>query len=112
MFELVPKNGKNFFLLYKPQVLHLEATKRVIWYLKGTIDYGIFFWKGRQEKLEGFIDVDWASDQETKDPLLIIYFVLGLVQSFGAICDNQWLFRALQKRSIDLWHKEERILHG
>ncbi len=33
--------------------------------------------------------------KKTEDQLLTIYFVLGLVQSFGAVCDNQWLLRAL-----------------
>jgi hypothetical protein len=50
--------------------------------------------------------------KKIENQLLIIYFILGLVKSFGAVCDNQWLLRALYKRSIDLWHKEQKILHG
>ena len=42
---------------------HIAATKRVICYLKGTLDYGITY--GTAEGLVGYTDADWASDSKT-----------------------------------------------
>lgn len=130
-FELVPKNGRKFFLLYKlqaiyifisvgvlshfmnkPQALHLEATKREIGTLKVQQIMAHSFEKEDRKSLRVSLMLIRLATKKTEDQLLTIYFVLGLVQSFGAVCDNQWLLRALQKRSTDLWHKEQRILHG
>lgn len=38
---------------------HWDAAKRVLRYLKGTSDYGIYFSKN-QEELKGFADADWG----------------------------------------------------
>jgi len=46
------------------QLHHLNAIKQIFKYLKGTIDYGIFYKKGGNIELEAFVDVDWASDIE------------------------------------------------
>jgi len=46
------------------QLHHLNAIKKKIRYLKGTIDYWIFYKRGGNIKLKAFVDVDWASDIE------------------------------------------------
>ncbi len=46
------------------QLLHLNAIKQIFRYLKGTIDYGIFYKKGGNIELEAFVDAYWASDIE------------------------------------------------
>ncbi|XP_047267649.1 secreted RxLR effector protein 161-like [Capsicum annuum] len=40
--------------------MHLKATKRVIKYIKGTINYGVKFQKNLNLKLLGYSDSDWA----------------------------------------------------
>ena len=40
--------------------IHLKATKRILRYVKGTIDYGVKFEKCQEFKLYGFSDSDWA----------------------------------------------------
>lgn len=40
---------------------HVTAGKRILRYLKGTLDLGLKFVK-TNERLEGFADADWASD--------------------------------------------------
>lgn len=42
------------------QKQHWIAAKRVLRYLKGTISHGIVY-KKNEEKLQGFVDADWAS---------------------------------------------------
>ena len=49
-----------------PTTLHLQAAKRVLRYLKGTADYGLFYKRGESGKLVGFSDSDYAGDLEDK----------------------------------------------
>ena len=46
----------------KPKEIHLQAAKRVLRYLKGTVDYGIFYKKSGNQKLIAFTDSDYAGD--------------------------------------------------
>ncbi|XP_074363907.1 secreted RxLR effector protein 161-like [Apium graveolens] len=43
-----------------PSEVHLGAAKRVLRYIKGTVAYGIKYFKGEELKLIGFCDSDWA----------------------------------------------------
>ncbi|TXG57777.1 hypothetical protein EZV62_015606 [Acer yangbiense] len=45
--------------MHLPSLTHFGVCKRVLRYLKGTIDYGIWYGSGNG-KLEGFVDSDWA----------------------------------------------------
>ena len=38
--------------------MHLRATKRILRYIKGTVDYGVKFEKCQEFKLHGFSDSD------------------------------------------------------
>ena len=46
--------------LVKPQWVHLIASKHVISYLKGTIDFGLYYVRDHDYILYGYIDSDWA----------------------------------------------------
>ncbi|XP_034197107.1 secreted RxLR effector protein 161-like [Prunus dulcis] len=46
--------------------LHYQAAKRVLRYLKGTVDYGLFYKKGKSNELVGFSDSDYAGDLEDR----------------------------------------------
>lgn len=46
----------------KPTEVHLAAAKRVLRYLQGTIDYGIWYKKGGKGRMEVFTDSDFAGD--------------------------------------------------
>ncbi|PNX60132.1 putative copia-type protein, partial [Trifolium pratense] len=39
---------------------HFKAAKRVLRYVKGTINYGIKFCRSQNFKLQGYSDSDWA----------------------------------------------------
>nr|GEV73397.1 putative RNA-directed DNA polymerase [Tanacetum cinerariifolium] len=49
-------------LLAKPTDIHLAAAKRVMRYIQGTLDYGVWYKKGGKGKLEIYTDSDFAGD--------------------------------------------------
>ena len=46
----------------KPTNAHWTALKRVLRYLKGTVDYGIQYTRGESGECIGYSDADWAGD--------------------------------------------------
>ena len=40
--------------------VHLIATKHILRYLKGTVDYGLKYEANQKINLEGYVDSDWA----------------------------------------------------
>ncbi|CAA7042426.1 unnamed protein product [Microthlaspi erraticum] len=47
-------------LLAKPKQSHLQAVKKILRYVKGTVNLGIFYSKGSNRNLAGYCDADWA----------------------------------------------------
>ena len=45
-----------------PKVSHLNAAKRIIKYVGGTCDYGLFYSKEFNLSLAGLFDSDWAGN--------------------------------------------------
>ena len=43
--------------------MHMKAAKRVIRYVKGTLNYGVRFRKSQNFKLQGYSDSDWGLGQ-------------------------------------------------
>ena len=43
-----------------PRESHLKATKRLLWYLKGTHDVGLWYLKGSNFELIGYLDSDYG----------------------------------------------------
>jgi len=46
--------------------LHLRAAKRIVRYIKGTINYGVKFHKSQKFRLNGFSDSDWGGAPDMK----------------------------------------------
>ena len=46
--------------LVQPIRVHLVAAKHVMRYLKGTIDFGLYYDGSHEYRLYGYTDVDWA----------------------------------------------------
>ncbi|KAM7488108.1 hypothetical protein LguiB_025592 [Lonicera macranthoides] len=61
-----------------PTELHLQAAKRVLRYLKGTTNFGVFYEKGGSEELIAYIDSDYAGDLNDRKS------TSGYVFSFGS----------------------------
>jgi len=56
-----------------PVEIHLLAAKRILRYLQGTKDFGLFYKKGEKSDLIGFADSDYARDQDTKRVLQAMF---------------------------------------
>lgn len=50
----------------EPIELHYQVAKRVLRYLKGTVDYGLFYKKDESNELVGFSDSDYDGDLEDR----------------------------------------------
>lgn len=61
----------------KPTELHFQAVKRVLRYLNGTTDFGIFYKKGGSKSLVGYTDSDYAGDVEDQKSTSGYVFMLG-----------------------------------
>lgn len=64
-----------------PTELHLQVAKRVLRYLKGTTEFGIFYKNGGDDELVAYTDSDYAGDLEDRKSTSGYVFLL----SSGAI---------------------------
>ena len=55
--------------MHAPFKLHLEASYKIVRYLKGTPGKGLLFQKDGELKLEVYTNVDWLASFQTKDRL-------------------------------------------
>ena len=46
--------------LMDPRHVHLIATKHILRYMKGTVDYGLKYELNQKINLEGYVDSNWA----------------------------------------------------
>ncbi|KAA0051914.1 putative copia-type polyprotein [Cucumis melo var. makuwa] len=60
-----------------PTTTHLKVTKRILRYLKGTLDYGLFYSSSKEFKLEGYCDSDWAGDTNDRKSTSGYVFFIG-----------------------------------
>ncbi|KAG8483777.1 hypothetical protein CXB51_022617 [Gossypium anomalum] len=58
-------------------VQHFQVVKRVLRYIKGTLDYGVLFNKAESLKLRGYTDSDWASSSDNMKSTSGYAFTLG-----------------------------------
>ena len=49
-----------------PSEAHLTAVKRILCYLKGTINIGVKYERSADDSLIGFPDADWARDMDDR----------------------------------------------
>jgi hypothetical protein len=62
--------------MHSPSVTHFGVGKRVLRYIKGTSDFGIWYSKS-DGKLEGFVDSDWAGSVDDSKSTTGYVFSLG-----------------------------------
>ncbi|PWA98023.1 hypothetical protein CTI12_AA024020 [Artemisia annua] len=61
----------------EPTTKHLEIAKRILRYIKGTIDYGMFYSTSEDFKLVGYSDSDWAGNKDDGRSTTGFLFFLG-----------------------------------
>ena len=67
--------------LVQPRRVHLVTAKHVMRYLKGTIDFGLYYDGSHEYILYGYTDADWAGSISDKKITLGICFCLGSAMS-------------------------------
>jgi hypothetical protein len=63
--------------LEEPREDHLGAVKRVLRYVAGTLEHGVFYGRGGARQLHGFSDSDYAGDPDNRRSTSGILFCLG-----------------------------------
>ena len=58
--------------------VHLIATKHILRYLWGTIDYGLKYEVNQKINLEGYVDLDWAGSAINRKSTSGCFFSMGL----------------------------------
>jgi hypothetical protein len=60
-----------------PTEVHLQAPRRILRYLKGTINYGIFYKKNENKQLIAYTDSDYAGDLTDRKSTSSYVFMLS-----------------------------------
>ena len=58
-------------------VPHLDATKRILRYVKSTIEFGMLYKMGEKFFLGGFTDVNWEGDINDRRSTSLYCFTIG-----------------------------------
>jgi len=60
-----------------PTEVHLQTPKRILRYLKGTINYGIFYKKNENKQLIAYTDSDYTGDLTDRKSTSSYVFMLS-----------------------------------
>ena len=60
-----------------PNKPHVDAVKRILGYVKGTINFGILYKKTNDCQVMGYCDADYAGDCDTRRSTTGYFFSLG-----------------------------------
>ncbi|KAB2610040.1 hypothetical protein D8674_018072 [Pyrus ussuriensis x Pyrus communis] len=107
----------------RPTELHLKAAKRVLRYLKGTVNFGLVYKKGGEEEFYGYTDSDYAGDQDDRKSTSGYIFMLSagavswsskkqpvvtlstteaeFIAAASCACQAVWLRRILQQLNYE-----------
>ena len=61
-----------------PRHVHLIATKNIMRYLKGTVNYGIKYEVNQNINMEDYVDSDWAGSSIDRKSTSGCCFIMGL----------------------------------
>ena len=98
--------------MHSPQIQHLETVTRILRYLKGTSEKGVFYGKNGHLDLVAYADADWAGDIDSRKSTSGYFTLIGgnLVtwrskkQKVVALSSAEAEFRGVAKGIIEiLW---------
>ncbi|XP_059658417.1 uncharacterized mitochondrial protein AtMg00810-like [Cornus florida] len=61
----------------RPTITHFKAAKRILRYIKGTLDFGLFYSFSNDFKFVGYYDTDWAGDLDDRKSTSGYCFFMG-----------------------------------
>ena len=115
----------------RPKESHWVAAKRILRYIKGTMDLGLFYSYGNEANLYGYSDSDWGGDQDERKSTTGYVFYLGptaftwaskkqsivalssceaeYVAASAAVCEAIWLRNLLEE--FDHTQDESTTIH-
>ncbi|XP_049372648.1 uncharacterized mitochondrial protein AtMg00810-like [Solanum verrucosum] len=91
--------------MQNPKKSHLDGVRRILRYVKSTIDYGLLYKKGEECKLIGYCDSDYGRDHNTRRSTTCFVFKFGT----GAIswCNKSqqfmWLKIQFSMQGLNMW---------
>ena len=102
-----------------PTELHMQVVKRVLRYLRGTVDLGLQYKRNGRNKLEAFTDSDYAGDLDDRRSTSRYVFMLSscavswsskkqpvvtlstteaeFIAAASCACQGVWMRRVLEK---------------
>ena len=105
-----------------PTTTHMKAAKRILRYLKGTMDYGLLYHHSNEFKLVGYCDSDWDGDIDGRKSITGYVFFMGdtpfswsskkqpivtlstceaeYVAACSCVCQAIWLRRVLEELNM------------
>ena len=75
--DIMQAVGQVAIFQASPKESHVLAVKRIFRYLKGTMDYGLWYPKGNELTLIAYTDADWTSCVENRKSTSGASFYLG-----------------------------------
>lgn len=83
--------------MHAPTTVHWGMLKRVLLYVKGTINYGLGISRSQSFDLHAFSDSDWAGDLGTVSPPVVLLFSSVLILFLGRVASSAlWLVLLLK----------------
>ena len=80
-----------------PKKPHLDVVRRILRYVKGTINFGILYKKTNNCQVMGYCDADYAGDCGTRRSTTGYFFSLGSGAISWCVRDNQlWHYPVLK----------------
>ena len=104
---LIPKPNLSFvighvsYYMKTPHEIHWKAAKRILWYIQGTIQFGIHYSTWGKPLLVGFTNSDWAEDPDDQKSTAGYVFSLGSGPVTWACKKQQDLSLSLAKQNIE-----------
>jgi hypothetical protein len=118
-----------------PTMTHFKAAKRIIRYVKGTIDFGLLYQSSNEFKLIGYSDNDWGGDVDDRKSTTGFVFYLGnsafswsskkqpivtlsstceaeYVAATSSVCHAIWLRKLLKELHMPQVDAKEIYLHN
>ncbi|KAI5342600.1 hypothetical protein L3X38_010475 [Prunus dulcis] len=87
--------------MHCPTSKHYQTAKRVLRYIKGTLDYGLEYVKGKNAMLIGLCDSDWGgSIEDSKSTSGYAFFFGSGVFSWASVTQNYVVLSTVEAKYI------------